>query len=144
MGGAQGWAPNELLSRLAPSVRDRVHLTGYIAEADLPFVYAGATMFVYPSFLEGFGFPPLEAMASGVPVIAANNSSLRENLAGAATLVPSDNKDEMVQAMRSLLSDERARAHAVETGLKHVETFRWRRFAEQTFACYEAVRNPRQ
>ncbi len=139
LGGAQGWSPNELLSRLAPGVRERIHLMGYIAEGDLPFVYAGATLFVYPSLLEGFGFPPLEAMASGVPVIAANNSSLRENLGGAATLVSSDNKHELVEAMQSLLRDERARAEARETGLKHVEAFRWGRFAEQTFACYEAV-----
>jgi glycosyltransferase involved in cell wall biosynthesis len=140
LGGAESWLPNELLSRLTLSVRDRIHLTGYIAEADLPFVYAGATLFVYPSLLEGFGFPPLEAMASGVPVIAANNSSLRENLTGAARLISSDNKDEMVEAMHALLSDERAQAQARETGLRHVEAFRWGRFAEQTFNCYEAVR----
>ncbi|MDQ6911496.1 MAG: glycosyltransferase family 4 protein [Verrucomicrobiota bacterium] len=139
LGGAQGWLPNELLSRLAPGVRDRIHLTGYIAETELPFVYAGATLFVYPSLLEGFGFPPLEAMASGVPVIAANNSSLHENLAGAAMLVSSDNKEEMVGAMHWLLSDERARAQARETGLRLVEAFRWERFAEQTFACYKEV-----
>ena len=132
LGGASGWAPNESLTKAG-----RVQWLGYVAEIDLPFVYAGAALFVYPSFLEGFGFPPLEAMACGVPVIAANNSSLRENLAGAALLVQPDDSREIAAAMKTLLTDETARARAIAAGLKQVESFRWDRFAEQTFACYE-------
>ncbi len=139
LGGAHGWSPNEWLGRVAPNVRDRIHLTGYIADADLPFVYAGATLFVYPSLLEGFGFPPLEAMASGVPVIAADNSSLRENLTGAAIFIASDSKQELVEAMHSLLTDEAARTRLGQAGLKRVESFRWDRFAEKTFSSYQAA-----
>jgi alpha-1,3-rhamnosyl/mannosyltransferase len=140
LGGAQGWAPNELLSRIARhGLEARIHLPGYIAEADLPFVYAGAALFVYPSLLEGFGFPPLEAMAAGVPVIASDTSSLRENLEGAATLVPVGDAKQLEMAMRTLLIDEAARRRAVETGLKRGESYRWDRFAAETFALYEEL-----
>src|SRR3981081_165291 len=110
LGGDAGWSPNELLSRIArDGLQDRIHLTGYISEVDLASVYAGATLFVFPSLLEGFGFPPLEAMAAGVPVISSDTSSLRENLAGAATLVPSGDAKQLEVAMRALLTDEGAR-----------------------------------
>jgi glycosyltransferase involved in cell wall biosynthesis len=138
LGGDAGWSPNELLSRVARNgLEHRIHLPGYIAEADLPFVYAGAVLFVYPSLLEGFGFPPLEAMATGVPVVASDTSSLRENLADAATLVPSGDARQLEVAMRTLLTDEAARLRNVETGLKRSQSYRWDRFAAETFACYE-------
>jgi alpha-1,3-rhamnosyl/mannosyltransferase len=140
LGGAAGWSPDELASRIAHTgLESRVHLPGYIAEADLPFVYAGAALFVYPSLLEGFGFPPLEAMASGVPVIASDSSSLRENLAGAATLVPVGDAKQLEVAMRTLLTEEAARASAVAAGLNRSQAFRWDRFAAETFACYEEL-----
>jgi glycosyltransferase involved in cell wall biosynthesis len=140
LGGDAGWSPNELLSRVARhGLQARVHLPGYIAEADLPFLYAGATLFVYPSLLEGFGFPPLEAMATGVPVVASDTSSLRENLAGAATLVPSADAKQLEGAMRTLLTDAAARMSAVEAGLRRSQSYRWDRFAAETFACYEEL-----
>jgi glycosyltransferase involved in cell wall biosynthesis len=138
LGGARSWAPNEWLTDMVKGISpDRLYLTGYISEADLPFVYAGATLFVYPSLLEGFGFPPLEAMAAGVPVVASDTSSLRENLTGAATLVASDDAKQLASAMAHLLTDEAARARAVEAGLKRSRSFRWDRLATETFACYD-------
>jgi alpha-1,3-rhamnosyl/mannosyltransferase len=140
LGGDAGWSPNELLSRVARNgLQARIHLPGYIAEADLPFVYAGAALFVYPSLLEGFGFPPLEAMATGVPVVASDTSSLRENLAGAATLVPPGDARQIEAAMRTLLTDEATRSSGVEAGLKRSQSYRWERFAAETFACYEEL-----
>lgn len=140
LGGEAGWSPNELLSRVARNgLQNRIHLPGYISEADLPFVYAGATLFVYPSFLEGFGFPPLEAMATGVPVVSSDTSSLRENLAGAATLVPPGDARQLEMAMRTLLTDEAVRFCSVESGLKRSQFYRWDRFAIETFACYEEL-----
>jgi len=140
LGGDAGWSSNELLSRvMRPELRARIHLPGYIAETDLPFVYAGAALFVYPSLLEGFGFPPLEAMATGVPVISSDTSSLRENLAGAATLVPPDDAKQLEVAMRTLLTDEGARLSAIKAGLKRSQAYRWGRFAAETFACYEEL-----
>jgi len=140
LGGDAGWSPNELLSRIArDGLQDRIHLSGYIAETDLPLVYAGATLFVYPSLLEGFGFPPLEAMAAWVPVVASDTSSLRENLAGAATLVPPGDAKKLAEAMRLLLTDETARMNSVEAGLKRSQSYRWDHFAAETFACYQTV-----
>jgi alpha-1,3-rhamnosyl/mannosyltransferase len=140
LGGAAGWSPNELSSHIARhGLETRIHLPGYIAEADLPFVYAEAALFVYPSLLEGFGFPPLEAMAAGVPVIASDTSSLRENLAGAAMLVPVGDAKQLEVAMRTLLTDEAARSSAVEAGLTRSQSYRWDRFAAETFACYEEL-----
>jgi glycosyltransferase involved in cell wall biosynthesis len=140
LGGDLGWSPNELLSRVARNeLRGRIHLPGYIAEADLPFVYAGAALFVYPSLLEGFGFPPLEAMATGIPVVASDTSSLRENLAGAAVLVPSGHVKQLEIAMRTLLTDETARSNAAEAGRMRSQSYRWHRFAAETFAGYEEL-----
>jgi len=140
LGGDAGWSPNELLSRVDwNGPRDRIHLPGYIAEADLPFVYAGAALFVFPSLLEGFGFPPLEAMATGVPVIASDTSSLRENLIGAATLVPPGDSKKLAEAMRLLLTDETARRNSAEAGLRRTQSYRWGRFAAETFACYQTL-----
>jgi glycosyltransferase involved in cell wall biosynthesis len=140
LGGDAGWSPNELLSRVdSNELRDRIHLAGYIAEADLPSVYAGAALFVFPSLLEGFGFPPLEAMATGVPVVASDASSLRENLTGAATLVPPGDAQQLAAAMRLLLTDEMARKSSVEAGLKRSQSYRWEHFAAETFACYQTL-----
>jgi len=140
LGGDAGWSPNELLSHLdRPNLESRIHLPGYIAEADLPFLYAGATLFVYPSLLEGFGFPPLEAMATGVPVVASDTSSLRENLGGAAMLVPLGDAKQLAESMHTLLTDEAARSSAVRAGLERSRAYRWDRFAAETFACYEEL-----
>jgi alpha-1,3-rhamnosyl/mannosyltransferase len=129
-----------LLSRVPrPGLEARIHFPGYIAEADLPSLYAGAALFVYPSLLEGFGFPPLEAMATGVPVVASGTSSLRENLAGAATLVPSGDTSQLAAAMCKLLTDEAERSRGVEAGLKRSQSYRWDRFAAETLACYEEL-----
>jgi glycosyltransferase involved in cell wall biosynthesis len=138
--GDMGWSPNELLSRVSRNeLRDRIHLSGYIPEADLPMIYAGAKLFVYPSLLEGFGFPPLEAMATGVPVIASDTSSLRENLTGAATLVPPGDARILAAEMRILLTEEAARTNGVKAGLKRSECYRWDRLAVDTLACYEEL-----
>jgi glycosyltransferase involved in cell wall biosynthesis len=136
--GQKSWAPNEWL-RGHEELRDRIHFPGYIPEEDLPFVYSGAALFVYPSLLEGFGFPPLEAMASGVPVVASDTSSLRENLSGAATLVPPNDSKQLAGAMLTLLTHEAARTNAIEAGLTRSRNFCWDRFAAETFACYEAL-----
>lgn len=129
--GGSSWSPETL------PAHSKIHYAGYVTEQDLPFVYAGAALFVYPSFLEGFGFPPLEAMASGVPVIAADNSSLRENLAGAATLISADDARQLAAAMQELLGNEALRERAISAGLACSGEFRWENFAEKTFACYE-------
>ena len=140
LAGQCGWSVQELLSRVGGAhLRGRVHMAGYVAEADLPMLYAGARLFVYPSLLEGFGFPPLEAMASGVPVVASLTSSLQENLTGAAELVPPQDVGQLAAVLRRLLTDAGARSRCVDAGLRRAAEFRWDLCALRTRVCYEEV-----
>lgn len=141
--GQPGWSVADLSSRAsstsAPHLRGRIHTLGYVPEGDLPGLYAGARVFAYPSLSEGFGFPPLEAMATGVPVVASDTSALRDNLAGAAALVAPGDAGALAAAIRRLLTDEAARGQQIEAGLRRAADFSWNSFGRQTRACYEDV-----
>jgi glycosyltransferase involved in cell wall biosynthesis len=138
--GRLGWAYDALLAQVqTPQLRGRVHVRGYVPQRDLPWVYAGARLFVYPSLWEGFGFPPLEAMACGVPVVVSSTSAMSENLAGAAELVAPDDVESLTSAMRRLLSDEPLRRRARDLGLERARRFRWENTAREMRACYQAL-----
>jgi glycosyltransferase involved in cell wall biosynthesis len=140
LAGKLGWYYKTLLGELeAPELRGRVHLTGYVSDDDLPRLYAGAQLFVFPSWAEGFGFPPLEAMACGVPTIASDTPALAENLSGAAELVPPDSPELLTEAMNRLLSDAELRHSRRKQGLARAASFRWEEAARQTIACYERL-----
>jgi alpha-1,3-rhamnosyl/mannosyltransferase len=140
LAGRVGWGAGPLMDKLrAPELRARVHVLGYVPEADLPWLYAGATLFVYPSLQEGFGFPPLEAMASGVPVVASLSSAMTDNLQGAAELVPPEDVEALTQAMQRLLRSEELRAHRIREGHARAVKFPWDRFARQTLDCYREL-----
>ena len=135
--GPLGWSYDDVLSLArTEALRDRVHLPGYIPEADLPALMAGARLFVYPSQQEGFGFPPLEAMACGVPVVASDSSSLAENLGGAALLVPVNDEATLRDEMRRVLGDEALRGELTEKGLERAARFTWEATAWSMLACY--------
>lgn len=143
LAGQPGWGMRDLLRRLdAPALRGRVHLAGYVAQADLPRLYAGSRLFVFPSLEEGFGFPPLEAMASGVPTIASDTSAMAENLRGAAELVPPGDAAAWAAAMARLLHDEDARRQLRRRGLERAACFRWEDTARRTLDCYRALARP--
>jgi glycosyltransferase involved in cell wall biosynthesis len=138
--GRLGWNYEDLFSQLdAPELRGRVHMMGYVSQRDLPWFYAGAKLFIYPSLQEGFGFPPLEAMACGVPTISSNSSSLMENLEGAAELVPPDDVAALTSVMSRLLYDESLQAKYKALGLARAARFRWVETARQTLNCYCAL-----
>lgn len=138
--GKLGWGYEGLLRRLEqPDIRGMVHLPGYVTAADLPSLYAGARLFVYPSWAEGFGFPPLEAMASGVPVIAGRTSSLAENLDGAAELVAPGDATGLSSAMGTLLRNEARRETLRAAGTKRAAEFRWDESARRSIALYEEL-----
>ncbi|HEX6436436.1 MAG TPA: glycosyltransferase family 1 protein, partial [Candidatus Binatia bacterium] len=140
LAGRLGWDYKALLEQInAPALRDRVHLPGYITQGDLPLLYAGARLFVYPSLQEGFGFPPLEAMACGVPTVASLSSSLAENLRDAAELVPADDTEALTVAMGRLLHDSQLHAKRRTQGLARAAQFRWQETARQTLNCYQAL-----
>lgn len=109
---------------------------GYAEEADLAELYRGARAYVFPSLLEGFGLPPLEAMRYGTPVAAAGSSCLPEILDDAAVYFDPENPDDMAAAMRRVASDEPLRAELAERGRKRVTRFSWRECAERTYRTY--------
>jgi glycosyltransferase involved in cell wall biosynthesis len=118
---------------------DRVQWLGQVSVDDMPGLYADADLCVYPSLYEGFGFPPLESMACGTPVVASKASCLPEILGDAAVLVDPSDVRGFAGAVESLLTDEGRRRHLIEAGRKHVADFTWERCADQTVAVYREV-----
>jgi glycosyltransferase involved in cell wall biosynthesis len=114
-----------------------VVLAGHVPDQDLPALYAGAALFVYPSFWEGFGLPPLEAMAMGVPVIAYKTASLPEVVGDAGILLDAPYAHtKLAESMERLIADKTLRGELIEKGFRQVATFSWERAAEQTMAVY--------
>lgn len=130
--GAPGWKNHEVITRIRTSVlKDKIKLIGFVDPADKPTLYQNASLFVYLSFYEGFGLPALEAMASGVPVITSNRSSLPEVTGTAAYLVNPHRPDEIAQGIKFLLSHPSARAEAIKNGLARAAQFSWEKTAQQ-------------
>ncbi len=139
--GTRGWKIDRLLDEILqdPGLRDRIILTGYVADADLAALYGGALAFVYPSLYEGFGLPPLEAMQCGLPVITSNTSSLPEVVGDAGIMVDPQDSDALAGAMLRLCDDSGLRQGMRERGLARAARFSWSRCARQTVAAYEAA-----
>ncbi|MGH9853802.1 MAG: glycosyltransferase family 4 protein, partial [Blastocatellia bacterium] len=138
--GGRGWLCDEVFKLVEDlKLQDQVRFTGYVEDADLPALYSAAEAFVYPSLYEGFGLPPLEAMACGAPVIASNVSSLPE-VVGAAGLThdPNDHRA-LTQMMAKLLDDETAREHFRREGFKQAACFSWERAARETQSVYDEI-----
>jgi glycosyltransferase involved in cell wall biosynthesis len=137
LAGPLSWGTNDLMRRfLAHGLHDRVQFLGRAPDADLPALYRGATGFLFPSLSEGFGLPPLEAMAAGVPVAAANRASLPEVVGHAGLLVPADDAAAWAQAMVSLTGDTH---ELVRRGVQRARRFRWEETARASLAAYAAA-----
>ena len=118
----------------------RVRVLGYVPDRDLPGLYRGATVFVYPSFYEGFGFPVLEAMACGTPVITYRTTSLPEVAGDAAILLdPPVSPETLASTITRVTRDAELRRSLVERGLGRVASFDWRSTAAVTAGVYEAL-----
>jgi glycosyltransferase involved in cell wall biosynthesis len=140
LAGRLGWNYEGVLAQLnSPELDGLIHLPGYVPQSDLLWYYAGASLFVYPSFQEGFGFPPLEAMACGVPTISSLSTSLVENLMGAAELVRPNDVGALAAAMTRLLQNMQLRTERKEQGLERAARFRWIETARQTLDCYQSL-----
>jgi len=111
----------------------------YISELDLAHYYSSAALLAYPSLYEGFGFPPLEAMACGCPVVTSNTSSLPEVVGDAGITVDPYDTDRLAQAMREVLTNSQLRDYMVRKGLEQAKKFSWERAAEQTQEVYDKV-----
>jgi glycosyltransferase involved in cell wall biosynthesis len=118
-----------------------VIFTDFVPEADLPAYYSGAEVFVLPSLYEGFGFPVLEAMACGCPVITSNTSSLPEVVGKAGIMVDPYNTDSLTQAMRQVLTDSELSNNMIRKGLAQAKRFSWEKTARETLEVYNKVEN---
>ncbi|MBI3910112.1 MAG: glycosyltransferase family 4 protein [Armatimonadetes bacterium] len=138
--GKEGWASAELRRAVAETrLEARVTFTGYVADPDLPALYAAADLFAYPSLYEGFGLPPLEAMACGTPVVTSNVSSLPEVTGDAARWVDPHSVAEIAAALRDLLEDKAERQRLSAAGLVRARRFSWDETARRTLAVYREV-----
>lgn len=140
--GGRGWQGEvERVKALRESLGlvDRVLLPGYIPYEELPWIYSGASLFVFPSLYEGFGMPPLEAMACGTPVVCSNAASLPEVVGEAALRVDPGDDEGVADAMLQALSDSGLRERLVAAGLERAGRFTWRRNAEETLRVYREV-----
>lgn len=140
IGGGKGWMYEPIFARLDQlQLRDRVKFVGYIPEEELPLWYAAATVFVFPSIYEGFGMPPLEAMACGTPVITSNTSSLPEVVGDAGLMVNPTDTQALAEAIYQLLTDPDLRNELRTRGLARSKHFSWAKTAAATLAAYHAA-----
>ncbi|ROM29458.1 hypothetical protein BK645_10935 [Pseudomonas protegens] len=136
--GAPGWRNAELMSRIeALRAKGEVKFLQFVSAQDLPFIYAGAATFVYPSVYEGFGLPVLEAMASGVPVICGAGTSMAEFADGACRLFEVEDRDALALAISDLIEDSKLSKHMAELGTVRAQHFSWARCARETAQVYE-------
>ncbi len=129
--------PRRLVAKF--ELQDRVHLVGPVAEQDQPAVYSGASVVLFPSIYEGFGLPPLEAMACGIPVISSNASSLPEVAGAAAALVDPNDVDAWAATMHSVLSEPSRREEMSARGLDQASRFSWTLAAQETLRVYRST-----
>lgn len=123
------------------SLRSKIQLTGYINNQDLPAIYAGADLFLYPSLRESFGIPMLEAMACGTPVITSNTSALPEVAGNGALLVDPQNHNAIGKAMAEVLESEKLKKSLVENGLQREMEFSWYTSAQKLITIYKNLQN---
>lgn len=140
--GGKGWMYDDVTAEVARlNLNDRVRFIGFVDDDDLPDLYRAAQVFAFPSLYEGFGLPPLEAMACGVPVVASNASSLPEVVGDVGLLVDPLDVDGLAEALTQAVADDAWRAQAIPRGLARARQFTWTRAAEQLLAVYGAILN---
>ncbi|HZD11121.1 MAG TPA: glycosyltransferase family 1 protein, partial [Candidatus Binatia bacterium] len=141
LAGAMGWMMESFLQEVySLGLEDFVHYLGYIPAQDLPTLFSLASVFAFPSLYEGFGLPPLEAMACGTPVLTSNQSSLAEICGDAAYLVEPHSTESIATGLADLLGDEELRRSLRKRGLERVSQFSWRRAAHETSDVYRQVK----
>lgn len=140
IGGSRGWLDDEVFQTARKSFFSRdIMFTGFVEPGDKVYLYNLASLFVYPSFFEGFGFPPLEAMACGVPVVCSNTSSFPEIAGQAALTIDPYNFGEMAWAMKEILSDDNLKQALVSRGFEQVKIFSWDKCARETLSLIKSL-----
>lgn len=132
--GKVGWKVDDILAQVRGSTsKDRVRMIGFVSDNDLRALYSSCRAFVYPSVYEGFGLPPLEAMACGAPVIASRVPSIKESV---ARIVSATDSRSLAGTMVELLTDQQARQSLSERGREYAQEFSWQRTAALTREVY--------
>ena len=138
--GMRGWLNSGLEARMKPLVeRGVIKPLGYVPDAAMPLIYSGAAAFVFPSLYEGFGLPPLEAMACGVPVISSQSSSLPEVVGDAGILVDPQNVDAIADSLHRVLEDHAFAEELAQKGIRRAARFSWKQTAVETISVYRHV-----
>jgi glycosyltransferase involved in cell wall biosynthesis len=138
--GKRAWLYRDTMAAAAGSaVRDKIIFTGYVDEKDLPAIYSAASCFVYPSYFEGFGIPPLEAMGCGTPTITGDRTCFPEIIGDAGLMVDPFDERAILKGIVSVLTDSRLRAELVVKGMRRASSYDWIKTAHQTLAVYERV-----
>ena len=138
--GGAGWLTCEFERFIAgANFGDRLRVTGYLDDDDLRALYSSCRLFVYPSLSEGFGLPPLEAMACGAPIVASRIPALEEVLQDNARLVDPLDETQLANAIVGLVESENERRQLARQGLAHAATFSWEKTAQMTLEVYEQV-----
>jgi alpha-1,3-rhamnosyl/mannosyltransferase len=136
----KGWLTEALDRELEPMQRKgQVRLLGFVPDDELNALYSGARAFIYPSLYEGFGLPPLEAMACGAPVITSNKASLPEVVGNAGILVEPLDIEQMNQAIESLLENDSLHHELRQKGLERASLFTWEKTASKTYEVFRRV-----
>lgn len=143
LAGPKGWKYEKIFEMLAEhsDLKERIILTGFVDDHDLPALYSGALAFAYPSLYEGFGLPVLEAMQCGVPVITSNTSSLPEVAGSAGIMVNPKDADALCQAMLNIYGNPSLRGRLSSNALERSRLFSWRKSADETISAYKTALN---
>jgi glycosyltransferase involved in cell wall biosynthesis len=140
--GSSGWLGEEIFKAIEDSrFKEKIILPGFISDKDKAYVYNLSSLFVYPSFFEGFGFPPLEAMACGVPVVTANNSSLPEICGKAGVLIDPSKPEELLEAIEQILENKDLREKMIKLGFDQAKKFSWKKTAQETLQVLHNASN---
>lgn len=140
LAGGSGWQNKSVFEAITKSnVKNDIILTGAIDQKDKCAIYNLTSLFIYPSFYEGFGFPPLEAMACGVPVITSSCSSLAEVAGDGALMVNPYNVEEIAAAMQHVLFDEKLQGNLVRKGYEQTKKFGWEEAANETLEMFRCL-----
>lgn len=140
--GKKGWGYEKMFDLIKNlGIEGRVVWTDYVEDEDLPYIYNGADLFVFPSEYEGFGLPLLEAMSCGVPVISSNTSSMPEVVSEAGILIAPDDENKWVENIIKVLGDSEKQREMRSKGLKQAGKFSWEKCAEETLGVYKKILN---
>lgn len=139
--GRKGWKYNDIFDELSKisSLKERIIFTGYVPNENLAALYSGALAFIFPSFYEGFGLPPLEAMQCGTPVITSNTSSLPEVVGNAGMMIPPEDGDALCQSILKIYQNSSLQKSMSEKSIEQARKFSWRKSITETIQAYKTA-----